>query len=232
MSKIPYREAIGSLLYLSTMTRPDIAAAVSEVCRFAADPGLRHWHAVQHIFRYIQGTINFVLRYRGGVQVKLFGFADANWATEPDKRRSRGAYVFKLDPTSAAISWKSKLQERSAQSSTASEYISASEAAKEATYLRRLLKDLHVIVDEANLLVKETTEIFEDNKGCISLAKNPVHHERTKHIDVKHHYIRECVEDKTICLTYIPTADQVADLLTKGVTRVILVRLRPQLLGS
>ena len=116
------------------------------------------------------------------------------------------------------------MQPTVALSSSEAEYMAASLATQEATYLRRLLRDLGI---------KQTggTTIFEDNQGCIALAKNPVHHERTKHIDIKWHYIREKVIDGTVKLTYIPTAHQIADCLTKSLQRIQLSSLRPGLLG-
>lgn len=220
MKKVPYRSLVGSLLFLTTATRPDIAVAVSEVARYMSDPGPKHWIAAKRILRYLRGTSTLGLRYRKGAKSCLVGYADSDWGQDPDTRRSRTGYLFKLDPSSGAISWRSKMQPTVATSSSEAEYMAACSATREATYLRRLLDQK-----------KETTTIFEDNQGCIALAKNPVHHERTKHIDIKWHFIREKVNDGTVVLKYLPTNAQAADCLTKNLQGEQFRLHRKQLLG-
>jgi transposase InsO family protein len=227
MRSVPYKSAVGSLMYLTVGTRPDIAAAVSEAARFMANPGRKHWEAVKQIFRYLRGTSSAVLRFRGGHDtVELVGYADADWGMCLDTRRSRTGHVFKLDKHSGAISWKSKLQPTVALSSTEAEYMAVCAATQEAVHLRRLLNDLGHHVPDGT-----PTMILEDNQGCIAMAKNPILHDRTKHIDIKFHFIRDKVRDNTIKLSYVQSKDQVADALTKVLKAPALARHRQSLLG-
>ena len=141
---------------------------------------------------------------------ELIGFADANWAGDLDTRRSTTGYVFFLN--GGTISWNSKRQPTVATSSTEAEYMSLYSATQEAVWLRNLIKDLEYKTDTA-------TTIFQDNQGCIALAKNPVYHSRTKHIDIKFHFLREKVASEVIALEYKPTEEMIADGLTKALPR-------------
>jgi transposase InsO family protein len=210
MAKVPYRSAVGSLIYLVTGTRPDLAVAVGIVSKYLENPGPRHWGAVKRIFRYLKGTIDLSLECK--VQsLKLVGYCDADWAGDLDSRRSTTGYVFKLGRF--PVSWKSKRQPTVALSTSEAEYMSLASAAQTAIWLRRLLGDLGFTQEKA-------TEIFEDNQGCIAMAKNPVNHDRTKHIDIKYHFVRELLESGVISLTYLQTEDMLADVMTKGLARV------------
>ena len=150
----------------------------------------------------------------------LRGFADADWAGDVMTRKSTSGYVFQIG--TSTISWKSKLQSIVALSSTEAEYVSLSSATHEAVWLRVLLDGMGFKQDNA-------TTIFEDNQGAIALAKNPTHHSRTKHIDIKYHYVREAVSTKEINLEYCPTQDMIADSLTKGLPRPQFEKLRLKL---
>ena len=196
-----YQAAVGSLMYLMLGTRPDLAFAVSQVSRFSANPQATHWEAVQTLFRYIKATRDLKLTFRGG---DLLGYTDSNYAMDAD-RRSIGGYIFKLG--GAAISWSSKRQATVSLSTCEAEYIAQSEAAKEAIWLRRLLTELgHPI---------QSVTIKADNRGAIALGANPLNHSRSKHIDVRWHFVREKVAEGLIKLEYIGTADMVADGCTK-----------------
>jgi len=126
--------------------------------------------------------------------------------------------------SNGAITWASKLQPTVALSSAESEYMAVSEAVQDAIYLRQLSADL-------GFPQREPTVIYEDNQGCIALTENPVNHKRTKHIDIRHHFIRERVESGEIALKYVMTRNQVADLLTNPLKRVDLERLRSAIMG-
>ena len=197
-----YQSAVGSLMYLMLGTRPDIAFAVSQVSRFAANPTDDHWTAVQRIFRYLKQNSTLGLTY--GTE-ELLGYTDANWARDND-RKSTGGYLYKLG--GAAISWSSKRQNTIALSSCEAEYMAASEAAKEALWMRRLL-------NEFGYQGPQQVTIQADNKSAISLAENPMHHGRTKHIEIRYHFIREKVSEGLIKLTFVPTKEEAADGLTK-----------------
>ena len=206
MENIPYRSAVGALNYLSTCTRPDISYAVSEVARFNEDPSINHWKAVKRIFRYLKGTINYELTYIKQNDIKLEGFADADWAGDIDSRRSTSGYIFKMN---GIISWKSSKQSCIALSTVEAEYVSLGEAAKEAKWLIKLLNQIKVKIELP-------ITIFEDNQGTIKLAENPVFHKRTKHIDTRIHFVRNLIENNIINVEYCPTKDMVADILTKS----------------
>ena len=144
------------------------------------------------------------------IAVSLSGICDADWASDLDDRRSMTGYFFYLDD-GGAISWQTHKQSSVVTSSTQEDYQALSMATKEAIWLRELLKDLR--------FTQGSTTIWQDNQSTIALAKNPIHHARTKHIDIQHHYIRECIENEAICLLYISTEQMVADLLTKALPK-------------
>jgi hypothetical protein len=172
---------------------------------------MEHWNAVKHLLRYVKGTLDLYLTFRHTpTSPTLIGYADADWGGDPETRRSTTGYVFKS--FGGPIAWKSKRQTTVALSTTEAEYMATTDAAKEATWLLRLIHDLGIEYDQA-------LPLYNDNNGCVALANNPVHHERSKHIGMRHHFIREKVEDKTIDLRHISTEKNVADLLTKGLAR-------------
>ena len=178
---------------------------------------------VSECYVNLQGTKELGLKYgetRAGT--KITGYADSDWASDKDTRRSVTAYVYTLG--GAAVSWTSRLQQTVALSSAESEYMAASAASQEAIHLRRLLESL-------GFKQEGPTVIYDDNQGAIAMTKNPVMHRRTKHIDIRHHFVREAVARGDVTLVYVPTSEQAADLLTKALTRATVQRLRPILLG-
>ncbi len=209
MKSVPYRSAVGSLIYLVTGTRPDIAVAVGEVAKYSNNPGRQHWMAVKRILRYLKETVNFGIKC-DPKSVDLVGYSDADWAGDLDTRRSTTGYLFKLG--SVPICWKSKRQPTVALSTAEAEYMALSMATQTAIWIRKLLNDF----DVASV---EPVVIYEDNQGCIAMAKNPVNHERTKHIDIRYNFVRERVEDKTVVVKYLETTEMLADILTKGLSR-------------
>ncbi|PIL29346.1 hypothetical protein GSI_09397 [Ganoderma sinense ZZ0214-1] len=205
MRDIPYREAVGSLMYASLGTRPDITYAVSILSRFSENPGLAHWDAVKRVFRYLAGTKLLKLMY-GAKTVDLVGYTDADGSMHEDRKAISG-YAFLID--GGAVSWSSKKQELISLSTTESEYVTVTHAAKEALWLRSLIGQIF-----APLL--SSTPLLSDNLSAIALARDNQYHARTKHIDIHFHFIRWIIEDKKIHLVYCPTEDQVADVLTKA----------------
>ena len=208
VDKAKYQALIGSLTYAVTATRPDLAQALGSVNQFSSNPGNEHWTAAKRILRYIQGTINHGIRFDGSKEdgVQLKGYVDADWGTNPNGRKSQSGYVFLL--CGGIISWSSKKQPIIALSSTEAEYIAATSALQEAMWLRALLNDL-------NFKQEQPTVINEDNQGAIALCKNPKFHARTKHIDIRYHFIREQIDNLQITLQYCSTEDMIADMLTK-----------------
>ena len=214
-----YRKAVGSLQYLCN-TRPDICQAVGVVSRFCGDPSEDHWGAVKRILRYVKGTIDFGIQFKHGNNLRLLGYADADWAGDLQDRKSTSGYVFFLN--GAPVSYCSKKQLSVALSTAEAEYMAASLAAQETMWLRCLLQEMGVEQEGA-------TTLLQDNQGAIAIAKNPELHSRTKHIDIRYHFIRECVESKVIKEEYCATQDMVADILTKPLGGQVFSRLRSKL---
>ena len=205
MRHIPYREAIGSLMYASLGTRPDISYAVTTVSRFSSNPGPAHWDAVRRIYRYLLGTKDLKLTF-GGVKKVLAGYADADGSMGEDRRAVSG-YAFLID--GGAVLWSSKRQEIISLSTTESEYVAVTHAAKEALWLRSFIGELFTPL-------AEPITLFSDNQSAIALTKDHQYHARTKHIDIRFHFIRWIIEEGKLRLVYCPTADMVADTLTKA----------------
>ena len=206
-----YQAVVWSLLYLSTKTRPDIAFAVSITARFCASPTKEHWTAVKRILRYLNGTQQFGLLYKANTssESEITGFSDSDWAGDEGDRKSTSGYVFLLGGD--AVSWKSTKQTTVALSTAEAEYIALSSASQEAIWLQQLISDL-----SKKALHKMI--IYEDNQSTICLAKNQAVHGRTKHIDIKYHFIRDLVEAGKIELVYCTTENMVADIFTKGLS--------------
>lgn len=208
---IPYREAVGSLLFAAIISRPDIAYAVSNVSKYLNRHDNSHWNAVKRIIRYLVGTVNYGILYESDINnLSLLGFSDADFASDIETRRSTAGYLFKL--AKGPITWSSQREKLVTLSTTESEYVAAAIATKEAVWIRKLLGDLNFVQSDATIL-------FVDNMSAIRLSKNPEFHKRTKHIDVKYHFIREKVSDGEINVKYVHTGEQQADFLTKALTK-------------
>lgn len=205
-----YQSAIGSLMYLSVSTRPDISFAVSSLAKFSSKPTKEHWTALKRLLRYLKGTMKFGILYKKGGVTEYIGFSDVDWAGDTNDRKSMSGYVFML--SGGAVSWSSKKQKCVALSTAEAEYIALSSAAQESIWLRQLLTEL-------GNSSEMPTIIFEDNKSSIAMTKNPQFHGRAKHIDIKHHFIREQVSCGTVQLEHCPTTEMTADILTKGLSR-------------
>jgi len=205
MRNVPYHEAVGSLMYASLGTHPDITYTVQSILRFSKNPGIVHWDAVKRIFHYLKGTKDLWLSY-GGKGKELTGYADADGNMAEDRHAISG-YTFILH--GGAISWSAKWQEIISLSTTESEYVAVTYAAKEALWLCSLLSQLF----DTNL---EPTTLFSDNQSAIALTKDHQYHARTKHIEIHFHFIHWIVENGSLCLIYCPTEDMVADALTKA----------------
>ena len=204
-----YQSLVGSLRYL-TCTRLDIAYSVGVVSRFMENPKQTHWKAIKRILRYIQGTKSQGLFYSSTAEYKLLRYSDSDWCGDVDDRKSTTGYMFFMGDT--AFTWYSKKQPIVSLSTCEAEYVAASCCVCHAIWLRRLLSEL-------NCPQQKSTEVRIDNKSAIELAKNPVHHERSKHIDVRFHFIREHVKEKNVHLCHVASRDQIADVLTKPLSR-------------
>ena len=211
-----YQSAVGSLLYLSAGTRPDITFAVCNVAKFCSKPTRSHWTAVKRILRYLKGTPDHGLLYSHNDQQDCFGYSDSDWAGDLSDRKSMSGYIFML--SGAGVSWRSKKQTSVALSTAEAEYIALSSTVQEAMWLRQLTSELTCSA--------EAMVIYEDNQSALSLAKNPQFHGRAKHIDIQHHFVRDQVASGVVELKYCRTEDMVADILTKGLCRINFEKLR------
>ena len=212
-----YQSAIGSLLYLSGKTRPDVAFIVNKLARFCAKPSVEHMSAVKRVLRYIKGTINFGLLYSKQKSDDCVGYCDSDWAGDVEDRKSTSGYSFQLG--GAAISWNSTKQSCVALSTAEAEYVALSHAAQEAAWLNHLLSDL-------KYSKRKPMVIYEDNTAAICIANDSQCNKKTKHIDLRFHYIRDQIYQKKICLEYCKSEDMVADILTKGLSPDKFLKLR------
>ncbi|KAE8692022.1 hypothetical protein F3Y22_tig00110863pilonHSYRG00024 [Hibiscus syriacus] len=209
MSKVPYSNPVGCLMYAMICTRPDLAHAVSQVCKYMSKPGKQHWEAVKWIFRYLKGTVGHGIVFGSQRDNPLVvGYVDSDYAGDLDNRRSTTWYVFTLGE--GPICWKSTIQSVVALSTTEAQYMAAAEAAKEALWITGLVKELGVQQGGVQLLC--------DNQSAIHLAKNQVYRVRTKHIDVRFHKIRVLVASGEILFQKVHTDENAADMFTKPVT--------------
>ena len=212
MRSVPYSSAVGAVMYAMLGTRPDIAYAVSVLSQFMQEPRLEHWQALKRVLRYLKGTSHYKLTYDGRLSSQLVGYTDSNWAGDKGDRRSTSGYVFFLH--GGAINWRSRKHPTVALSSTEAEYMAACEAGRDAVHWRNFLSEL-----SSPLLPSGATVIHCDSQGAIALAKNPDHHDRSKHIDIVYHWLRERVTRGVILLEYLNTQVMVADVLTKPLAK-------------
>jgi hypothetical protein len=215
MLTIPYLSAVGALMYLGLTTRPDISNAVGILSRFSANPGPTHWNAVKHLFRYLQGTKDLKLVYGPDNSGQLFNtYTDAAHGDVKENGRSTGGYLVKFG--TGAVSWNSKVQPFVALSTSEAEFIAAVEAGKEMFWMRNILKEFGYKIDGPSLL-------HCDNQSAIQVAKNPEHHGRMKHLDLRFFWLRDAVENGAITVSYLPTGEMPADALTKPLSRLKVV---------
>ena len=209
MKGVPYSEAIGSVLWPVVVSRPDAAYAVGILSQFMQNPGQIHWEALKRVIRYLGSTKGLWLTFGGKSEKVLKGFCDADWASQKHRHSISG---FSFHYGVGAVSWSSKKQAVIALSSTEAEYIAQTHAAKEAIWLKNFVSELQG-KKEPGLTMNC------DNQSAIALAKDNKFHSRTKHIDIRYHFIREAVEDGNIVVNYIPTAENVADIFTKSLAK-------------
>ena len=212
-----YQSTIGSLLYLSVGTRPDITYAVSNLAKFSAILTKQHWITLKRVMRYLKGTIDFGIQYCKYGSKECIVYSDADWAGDLDNRRSTSGYLFQI--SGGAVTWKSKKQSCVALSTAEAEYMALANAAQEALWMRQLTTEL-------GNTPKKATTIYEDNQAAISMTKNPQFHGRSKHIGIKYHFIRDLVTEGSVRLEYCPTKEMMAGMLTKGQSREQFFKLR------
>ena len=214
-----YRSLAGALQYL-TFTRPDISYAVQQVCLFMHDPRVEHVAALKRIVRYIQGTLDYGLHLYPSSCSTLISYTDADWGGCPDTRRSTSGYCVFLGDN--LISWSAKRQPTLSRSSAEAEYRGVANVVSESCWLRNLLLELHCPVHKATL-------VYCDNVSAIYLSGNPVNHQRTKHIEMDIHFVREKVARGDVRVLHVPSRHQIADIFTKGLPLVLFEDFRDSL---
>lgn len=217
VTDVPYRAAIGSLLYCAMLTRPDLLYPTVLLSRFCTAPEKKHWTAIKDLFRYLKGTVNIGLFYRKAREQQLIVdvYTDADWAGDAETRKSTSGLIITL--SGSPIIFASRQQPVVALSSTEAEYVAACEATKELVWLRSLLSELKVAFNKPLMHI--------DNRSTIRMIKNHEMQRRTKHIDIKFHYVRDQYHDSTFELSPVDTQDQLADYLTKSLSGPQLKRL-------
>jgi hypothetical protein len=207
-----FQRGTGSLQYLATKTRPDISRAACFLAEFNTAPTAKCWAALMHVIKYLKGTRTLGIRYNSDPKADVQppeGYSDSDWGGPHTKaRRSVGGYIFKL--AGGPIAWQAKRQTCVATSSNEAEYIAASEASREAYWIREIMKDLRLFESSAPSIT-----MYMDNKGAIDLTTSDMQTKRSKHIDIRYHYTRDMVDQGIIQIKQIPTANMVADGCTK-----------------
>jgi hypothetical protein len=218
--KKEYQSKVGSMLFYAQTTRPDIAFAVSSLCRHMDTPNKNCMAAVRHLMAYLASHMDLGILYLATDDLSLESYCDATWGhTDPTtKARSTSGSVIYFG--GGPVDWNSSLQSVVAQSSAESEHISAFNTARSTVYFRQFLEEL----GHAQF---EPTVLWVDNTACIAQSKNPVNHKRNKHMLLKYHYLRDLVEDRQVRLSYISTVDQIADIFTKPLPVRLFTRLAP-----
>jgi len=214
-----YRNITGALQYL-TLTRSDIAYAVNQACLYMQQPRASHWNLVKRILRYLRGTITDDLQISASSDTELKAYSDADRAECQDTRRSMSGYCVFLGDS--LVSWSSKRQATVSRSSAEAEYRGVANAAAECCWIRNLLQELHVPITKA-------TVIYCDNISAVYLSENPVHHRRTKHVEIDIHFVRERVALGQFRVLHIPTQRQIADIMTKGLPTALFQEFRASL---
>ncbi|CAL5395906.1 unnamed protein product [Camellia sinensis] len=205
-----YQRLVGKLIYLSH-TRPDIGFSVSVVSQFMNNPTEKHMTAVIRILRYLKRTPGKGLFFQRTTNRKIEIFSDADWAGSLTDRRSTSGYCSFV--WGNAVTWRSKKQSVVARSSAEAEFRAMALGICEGIWLNRMLEELRVPSEHPMVL-------YCDNQAAISIAKNPVHHDRTKHVEIDRHFIKEKIEEGVFQVSYTPTNYQKADILTKALARV------------
>ena len=200
-----YKQMVGNLMYL-TATRPDLMFVVSLISRYMERPTESHLMAAKRVLRYIKGTSSFGMFYRKGGVEEFLGYTDSDYAGDQDDRKSTSGYVFMMN--SSAVSWSSKKQPVVTLSTTEAEFIAAASSACQVVWLRRILKSLSHVQSRPTVL-------YCDSVSAIKLSKNPVMQGRSKHIDVRFHFLRDLVKDEVVELVHCSSQEQIADSMTK-----------------
>jgi hypothetical protein len=208
MQNVPYQELVGSLAWAALGSRPDIAFATSTLAQFTQNPGKTHWQAAKRVLRYLKGTRDLRLNLTDPNEGML-AYTDADWGSQPH-RHSISGHVVSL--AGMPVAWGSRKQNIVALSTTEAEYVAATNSLKDVIWLRSLISEIRAPIITPTI-------VMCDNQGAITLTQNNKFHPRTKHIDIRYHFIREAVNDGKVVLVYCPTSANVADIFTKALAR-------------
>ncbi|OWZ06851.1 Integrase, catalytic core protein [Phytophthora megakarya] len=215
------REAIGSLLWISNCTRPDITTAVNCLSRFVAHPTVIHWRGIKRVLRYLKGTVSHGLSYKfgngPGTPLHVTEYSDANWAGDSKSAKSTSGAVLQVN--SMTISWASRKQTTVALSTMEAEYVAACAAVQDCIGIRQLLGELHLLPKNSSILLRV------DNQSAIKSMENAVSSQRTRHLNIKYHFVRDAITNKDVKVEYCPSQQQLADLLTKATDKIVFRRL-------
>ncbi|XP_050261227.1 secreted RxLR effector protein 161-like [Quercus robur] len=214
-----YRSMIGCLLYL-TASWPNIAFSVGVCSRFQSNPKVSHLNVVKRIIKYVGGTCDYGLFYSKESNLSFAGFSDSDWASNADDRKSTTGGCFYVEAN--LVAWMSKKQNYVSLSTTEVEYIVTGSCCSQFLWMKKLLSNYEI--------AQGTIVVYCDNSSAINISKNPVQHSKTKHIEIRYHFIRDLVERKIVVLEYIPTERQNANIFTKPLDRSKFETLR-QVIG-
>jgi len=213
-----YRSLIGNLLYLSISIRPDILYSVSRAARNSQDPNLEDWNNALKILGYLKETINYGLKFTQSQTINAY--SDSDYTGDSKTRRSTSGYIITMGTT--PICWSSKLQHCVSTSTAEAEYYSLSECAKQCMWYKSMLNELNYNIKTINVNV--------DNKATIFIGNNNMVNQKTKHIDIRYHYIRELIENKELNLKYMKSHDNLADGFTKYLNNSLMTNFRNKIL--
>ena len=225
-----YQSIVGSLNYLAQACRPDICFAVNQLCRFASNPSPAHHRAAKHVLRYLRGTADIGLTYTGGektdrdINITIEMWTDADWGGDLTDRKSTTGYVVKV--AGNTVSWATKKQHTVALSTAEAEYMALSAGIQEQLSIDQLTCELM-----GQHAIQRPSNVYTDNQSAIAISKDDVKHQRTKHIDIRHHFIRDHIKHG-INIIWTPTAQQTADILTKPLGRTRHQALRKALMNA
>lgn len=222
MSKIPYRNLIGSLSFLANRTRPDISYAVNIFSQFQQNPGMAHWMGLLKLLGYVKYTSNLKLNISNISNLNLSAYSDADYANNRDDRTSMGGHIIFIDRV--PVTWRSFKQKSVCLSSMESEFISVTEASKELVWFQRIFKECEnfKIIAQSNSI----PTLLVDNRACIDFIKSPLENHRTKHIDVKLFFVRDLVYQNVFELQHIQSKRNLSDVFTKPLTKAELQRFK------
>lgn len=207
----PVRELVGCLMYLMLGSRPDISYTINFFSRFQDKYSNEVWTHLKRVLRYLKGTVDMELTYTRNMETEILScYVDSDWATDVKDRKSVSGYFIKIFGNT--IAWVTRKQNCVALSSTEAELVALCSAVQDSLWFKKLLNDMNIFL--------KSFKVYEDNQGCIALIKNPENNKRVKHIDLKYNFVCEHLKDGVICLEYLNSKLQLADMLTKGLSRI------------